>query len=379
MLNVDKVRKAIAGRDMFHLSERAGYLVANYRFMMPGGFQDPDPEVEQTLRNCRGVLFDPAGNVISLPYAKFFNLGENELTHFAYQYDGPVEILRKLDGSMVRPVWINGDLRWATKAGLSDMTNSIESHVSDRLRDFAVLMLDQQITPIFEYCTTQGIIVVQHDETEIILTGLRDMRTGNLWSYPEMLKAADPFGIKVVPILQMTGTILEIAEQVRDMQEDEGVVIRYPDGEQIKIKSQWYMDRHHVGTNFTHEKDVVAACIEGLDDILPLLDPARSVELVKAQQVIMQGVMQTCHTLDTIAKSIRDQSPRDRAEHIKGLGLPPLVTASLFRLARGDDLTQEVGKVLAIIKDHCNTGTRLESVRPLWGGQTLTFRSFRTE
>ena len=123
---INDVLPHIAGRTEFIVAEREDYTVINYMVNMPDTFDidESNPLTGLIRRECRGLIFDKSGYLISRPYHKFFNIGEREETQ-VNKIDFTVShtIMEKLDGSMVLPLTFNNidKVHIATKMGLSDV------------------------------------------------------------------------------------------------------------------------------------------------------------------------------------------------------------------------------------------------------------------
>jgi len=125
--NISDVLPAIQGRDEFVVAEKEGYTVINYNVMMADTF---DCNIRRELR---GIIFDTAtGDIIRRPFHKFFNVNEREETQdHVVDMSQDHRILEKLDGSMIAPFIVNGQLIWGTKMGATDVAEPVD--------DFATL------------------------------------------------------------------------------------------------------------------------------------------------------------------------------------------------------------------------------------------------
>jgi RNA ligase len=62
-------------------------------------------------RECRGLVFDKNGWILARRFHKFFNLNEREETLARnVDFSKPHSVLAKIDGSMISPVIINGEI-----------------------------------------------------------------------------------------------------------------------------------------------------------------------------------------------------------------------------------------------------------------------------
>jgi tRNA splicing ligase len=98
---IQDVLPHIKDRDEFRVMEKEGYTVIQYMVALEDTFKwdDNDPVGSSVRRECRGLIFDDNGVLISRPYNKFFNAGEKEETQLnRINLYEPHVVLEKLDG-----------------------------------------------------------------------------------------------------------------------------------------------------------------------------------------------------------------------------------------------------------------------------------------
>lgn len=190
---IDDVLPAIVGRDEFIVAERDGFTVINYMV----AFEDTFPPIkvaggsakmraERSLHNtirreCRGLIFYPDGRIMSRPFDKWFNVGEREETLAQnIEFNNVSHILVKLDGSMLRPLDIHGDIKWGTKMGVTDVAKPVDDFCqrNPQYNEFASWAMRNGLTPIFEWCSPNNRIVIKYDQESLTLLALRDNVTG---------------------------------------------------------------------------------------------------------------------------------------------------------------------------------------------------------
>ena len=190
---ISDVLPAIAGRDEFVVAERDFGTVINYLVAMPDTFkmEGPDDVMGAIRRECRGLIFDLEGRIMSRPFHKFFNVNEKEETQ-AHMLDlsRPHTVMDKLDGSMIRPVRMDGVVRLATKMGVTDIAIEAERLIDGNQYAWLEYMMDNGFTPIFEYVAPTNKIVVEYAEAKLILTAVRETVTGD---YTSIRQWAAPF------------------------------------------------------------------------------------------------------------------------------------------------------------------------------------------
>lgn len=173
----------VEGRDEFVVAEREGYTVINYVVAMADTFDmsGPDDLGGAIRRECRGLIFDREGNIISRPFHKFFNINEREETqsHVVDMSQDHV-IMEKMDGSMIRPILVDGYLRLATKMGVTNVAMDAEAFMAKntKYKDFCIWCLKEGLTPIFEWTSPFNQIVLPYEEDMLTLLAVRDNLTG---------------------------------------------------------------------------------------------------------------------------------------------------------------------------------------------------------
>lgn len=281
-LTLNEVREAIAGRPEFIEANRGNHIIFNYNVVMPDTFPDPSKvaggssrmrEQRQRqyaiLRECRGLIFSPDGELLSRRYHKFFNMNEREETQGNIvtnrTADQEYVVLDKLDGSMITPILLEDKfIRWGTKMGFSDVAQRAEIFAASRANytRFAKDMHSMRITPLFEYVAPTNRIVIPYAEENLILTGLRDMIHGNYYAYRTMQDLANIYDIPIVDYFQGDW------RNVHAMEHLEGAILRFEDGHMVKIKADWYVGIHKALDSLRFEKDVLAYILDGtIDDI----------------------------------------------------------------------------------------------------------------
>ncbi len=276
--------------------------LVDYRLAYPALFEGPD---EHILRDFRGVTFRiSTGEIVSRPYHKFFNLGEApETKEFVIDWTQPHCILEKLDGSMVRPYSIGGDIRFATRMGLTDVAAQADvfcqSH--QNILDFADLCLDQGLTPIFEWCSRQNRVVIDHPQDRMVLTAIRSNVSGRYMPYKDMKDMAEDYGVEVVRAYEGVEDLDAFVKHTRNLENAEGYVVRFDDGLFFKIKADQYVGLHKVLGLLQSESTMVEMTLHGtLDDAIGRFRPEDQLAIREFQQNFWKGVETTVREVDQI-------------------------------------------------------------------------------
>jgi len=306
--NIDDVLPHIKGREEFRVMDKGWYSVINYMVNLDDTFPAVNiaggsvkmrkvRTLESTIRReCRGLIFDINGTLISRPYHKFFNIGEKQETHLnKVNLNEPHDILEKLDGSMIRPIPTLDGFRLATKAGVTDVAMNAENFIVDKPHYSAFInkCIQKRTTPIFEWVSRKNRIVIDYPEDNLILTAIRHLNTGEYVLYDNMRQYAESWNIPVVKAIASDGTaiITDIVENIRKWEDEEGAVFRFNSGYMCKIKADDYVLRHKSKEAIGQEKNILKIIIEdSVDDLVPILTPEDANRLREFERVFWMYV-----------------------------------------------------------------------------------------
>ena len=185
---------------------------------------------------CRGLVTDNEGNVVARPFKKFFNIEENKHTPTS-----EFEVFDKMDGSLGIMFKYNGEMVCATRG-------SFTSEQSKWMIEFALKYNYQNIivdgfTYLFEIIYPENRIVVNYENQErLVLLGIINTETGEELPYNDLFE-----GFDVVKKYDGIRDYSELKGKVE--QNSEGFVVRFSNGERMKIKGEEYLRLHKIMTN----------------------------------------------------------------------------------------------------------------------------------
>ena len=255
------------------------YFLCEYEY-----FVKPLPEEPHiNAFDMRGVtfIFDTDGKLwkrfLMLP--KFFNLNQVESTQYDKVKDKLISsIMVKEDGSLIAFI-LTPDMNLFAKtiAGIGN-EQSVKAYDlliknSDNIK-WIKAILELGYTPLFEYVSYDNRIVLNYRGSTLKFIGLR----GN--DSEEFIPAASIKEINIglpdtIEIIKSENyTLDELIEKAKSEKEKEGWVIRFVDGQLIKIKTVWYCDTHYMRTENVFREDYIIRnyLTETLDDIVAQLD-----------------------------------------------------------------------------------------------------------
>ena len=287
--NINDVLPHIAGIEEIFVSDKnENYDVINYTH--PGKAFDGNPENNISVamrRECRGLIFDKSGKLISRPFHKFFNVNEREETLVGnIDWSRPHTVMHKLDGSMIRPVIIDGMFRLGTKMGITDVSKMAEDYVVSNLdipyREFCEHMFAAGLTPIFEFHCKKNVVVIDYEEPFMKLLAVRDNTTGVYVRREPMEDMSSVYGIPMVDFVEVDLTNPdEFLKTTFGEIDSEGYIVRFHDtGQTLKVKNDWYFQLHHVVSGLNVERNLVHLLINNdIDDVIPRLPENRRIQV----------------------------------------------------------------------------------------------------
>lgn len=302
---IDDIQPAVSDKKEIRFSpQRNGTTIGCYAFMDSHTFDSP------AALECRGIAFDASGKVISRPLHKFFNMGEKaNLSPLALATRSDIAaVFEKLDGSMIATACVDGELAWRSKKSFESAVVKLTEAFVQRPENanyvrFAEEVVRQGWTAIFELTHPDARIVVGQNKPQLRLLHVRDNITGD---YLMLDKDHDvhvlvwQHAIPVAPRFALS--FPELLRSLEQMQDMEGYVIQFADGDMVKLKCPWYL-RLHRSVTFLRERDIALLALnEELDDVKASLVEAGislgEVEAVEAHlKSILLGVQEQLETV----------------------------------------------------------------------------------
>lgn len=356
--HLDQVLRAVEGRNDFAVKVRDGYTAVDYIFAGPDSFDDP------IRRECRGIKFGPKDQIIGRPFHKFFNVGEKlETQPDVLLWDHDHFVLEKLDGSMVHPALVMGELVWMTRAGITSISEDAGRWAKAHgLEDRARALLFDSITPIFEWCSPSNQIVIRYPEDRMVLTGARRMVTGEYLPIDNL-----GFPHVVSTWGKGIGDLTDFMSHVRGLKDAEGYVVRWHTGAMVKVKADDYVTRHKARDSILLEKNVLRIVLEGaVDDVIPLLAPEDAARLEIYRLDVLTMVDRHANRIRHAVANAKAVMGEDRKRFALEIvaNEPAIWKGPMFATWQGKDPQETVRETLL---KHCGSMTDVEEIRPLIG------------
>lgn len=295
-----------------------GITMGCYMFMDKETFDSPEAQ------ECRGICFDDSGSIVSRPLHKFFNVGEKEWLspEKLAARDDIVAIYDKIDGSMIATAWFGGKLHWRSK-------KSFDSHVvalaEQLLQDdankgiaaFAAETAAQGMTAVFELTHPDARIIVASDKPQLQLLHVRKNDTGSYVMLDEQHPIHDRIRHFNVPVIRkIEGLALDaLFASLADMEDKEGYVIQFANGDMAKIKCPWYARLHQLVSRL-RERDIAELALNNqLDDVKEALIELQIdlTEVEKIETRLKNRLLEILDAMEVAYQADKDLARKDFA------------------------------------------------------------------
>jgi len=221
---------------------RTGHLFKQVHRTLPLSIWNYTPEVQygqfwdEITLQCRGLVTDNEGNVVARPFKKFFNIEEGKHTPTE-----EFEVFEKMDGSLGIVFKYNDEVIYATRGSFaSDQAKWMANYGNgNNFKDILV----EGFTYLFEIIYPENRIVVDYNgEEKLVLLGIINTETGEEVPHNDLFE-----GFDVVKKYDGVRDYSELKSKVE--QNAEGFVVRFSNGDRMKIKGEEYLRLHKIMTN----------------------------------------------------------------------------------------------------------------------------------
>jgi len=186
---------------------------------------------------CRGLVTDDNGDIVATPFQKFFNIEEGK-----FEPTEKFEVYEKMDGSLGIVFWYRGQWVVATRGSFtSDQANKAR----EILKKYNTDIMFRHLTFCFEIIYPENRIVLDYGNDEkLVLLGTFDKNgketDSEIWSQ---------WGFDVVKKYDGINDYKELKQMVKNDQE--GFVVKFSNGDRVKVKGVEYLRLHKIMTNVT--------------------------------------------------------------------------------------------------------------------------------
>lgn len=210
---------------------------------------------DETLLMCRGLVTDHTGDIVATPFQKFFNIEEGK-----FEPTEKFEVYEKMDGSLGIVFWYEGQWVVATRGSFGS-DQAIKA--KELLKKYNTDIMFRHLTFCFEIIYKNNRIVCDYKDYEgLVLLGTFD-KNGKEYDV-EMWRE---YGFDVVKKYDGINDYKELKQMVKNDQE--GFVVKFSNGDRVKVKGVEYLRLHKIMTNVTTTG--VWEYLKNGEDVLELL------------------------------------------------------------------------------------------------------------
>jgi RNA ligase len=195
----------------------------------------------------RGLVTDGKGNIVARPFKKFFNDSEKKHTPTP-----DFDVYEKMDGSLGILFHYEGEWVLATRGSF---TSDQAVKGFEMLQKYDYQKLHKGYTYLFEIIYDDNRIVVKYDYEDLILLGMINTETGyevDLYGEGNDVRLKNlitNLGFKVVRKYDGINDYSLLKGMIKD--DEEGFVVRFSNGDRMKIKGEEYLRLHKIMTNIS--------------------------------------------------------------------------------------------------------------------------------
>jgi RNA ligase len=286
--------------------------------------------------SCRGLVTDENGIVVARPFKKFFNMEEGKHTPTE-----DFEVYEKMDGSLGILFYYKGEWVYATRGSFTSeqaihFKRIMESKYSKDL-DYA---LYPDSTYLFEIIYPENRIVVDYGEEErLVLLGEIQTDIGDEMNIDVYYNTSS---LDIVKRYDGIKDVNQLKETIGDNRE--GYIIRFSNGDRMKIKGEEYLRLHKIMTEVSTTG--IWESLKNGDDIADLLKDVPDEFYDKIDEYAEELVV-TYQVIESeynwIFNKLRGIEDRARfAELAKKFKYPQL----LFKMLDGSDYTEALWRII---------------------------------
>lgn len=196
---------------------------------------------EVTLQ-CRGLVTDANGNIVARPFKKFFNIEEGK-----HNPTSEFDVYEKMDGSLIIVFWYDGVWVVASRGSFTSEQAVAASKIflEELGHNFSI-----GITYLFEFTANWNRIVVDYgDEDNLTLLGAIRTDDGTEATHEQLEMIAKGANCDVVKKYDGIKDYTTLKGMVED--NHEGFVVRFSNGDRMKVKGEEYIRLHKIMTNLS--------------------------------------------------------------------------------------------------------------------------------
>ncbi len=282
--------------------------VYNYLLSDKEAFKDMDNLGVELRGLC--IVKENAKENIFLSVPKFFNINEiPENQENILKTKTIKKVTEKLDGSLITPIKICGDVKMKTKQSFDNPQAKLSQNIvdsDDELKFFILNCWDNDFQPLFELVGPDNKIVLDYPENHLVLIAVRN-KEGEFIDI-------DKFDYKH-KATSFNLSVNDMIHSAKNDQDIEGYVVKFTDGSMVKIKTLDYLEKHRVFSELDSKKTIFKRIIEeDMDDLYAIIPENKIQEIQEIEKSVTDYVV---HYIKQIQDIVKDGDQGDRLSFVK--------------------------------------------------------------
>lgn len=210
---------------------------------------------DEVSKYCRGIILDGDGNVVEMPFMKFWTFRQYLSENLLLLSEGQIiripskkfRITEKVDGTMVTLYWIGDTPYLATQRSFSNVKAIEATKILHERYSHLFSRFDRSRTYVFEAIYPETKVLIDYgDMRDLILIGVIDKASGKPLKVPEDLGF-----LTCKDYTEQYGHIEDLNDLAAlNLHNKEGFVLYYDDGSMVKLKFPWYSHAHSILDRF---------------------------------------------------------------------------------------------------------------------------------
>jgi len=287
---------------------------------------------DDILLQSRGLVTDNHGNVVARPFKKFFNLEEGK-----YTPTPEFDVYEKMDGSLGILFSYYGEWVFATRGSF---TSEQAIRGRELLNKYDLDLLSPGYTYLFEIIYDENRIVCKYNYEDVVMLGCIETTEGGEVDIHNNYYTNNFNVVKQYNGIQDYSNLKNI---IKDNQE--GFVVRFSNGDRIKIKGEEYIRLHKIMTGISTKS--VWECLSKGDDIYKILEDVPDEFFTKIEEYVneLKSQFELLEERAFARFATLQIHTKNRAEFAKYAKLSPLAPI-LFKMLDKKDYESIIWKMI---------------------------------
>lgn len=272
-------------------------------------------EWSETEQACRGLIINyQTGEVVALPFPKFFNWGQLGKTTQA----GVERVYEKMDGSL-GILYRDTEERFKVATAGSAISEQA-LWATQRLEDYNLEWLKAmpEMTLLFEIIYSNNRIVVEYEYEGLVLLGAYNRFTGEEYTWDVVEQCASMAGFRLPKVYEVGLEVLLKMKEESHAKVEEGWVVLFKDGSRFKIKRDDYVLLHKQLSNFSTKFVAESIVMRELDNLYATMPDEIHAEIDQIVEETIQYVGRRSKQFEMLWEAAPKDTAKALALHAKG-------------------------------------------------------------